>query len=252
MEGKYEVSVTHGDCVALDAQKYKAYKWDGAKIEPPNKEPHALACFISSAKQQITLYCMLYGWEHKDERRGALKQLDQFQERKPDLPTVPFLVSRWGRLRYEYTESIREGVRTLIMMLPKGAGRDALVMLALSPRKKTNKRARRRSNVFSFEAKSGMWRGRILPELEDQLESSRISGSAQMRNPPAVGGNPVHPIRNNERAKKERRSHTGGPPRALDPPAVQPQSTPSFPESSSWTPFFSSWEAITGCGWVGG
>ena len=89
-------------------------------------------------------------------------------------------------------------------MLPEGAGRDSLVILALCTRKRANKRVWRWPDIFSFESKSGMRRGRILPELEDQLESARISGSAQMRNPPDTGGYTSPPLRNNKRTKREK------------------------------------------------
>ena len=42
-DGTDELSVTLADCFALDAHKYKAFKWGGEKVGPPNREPHTLA-----------------------------------------------------------------------------------------------------------------------------------------------------------------------------------------------------------------
>ena len=189
-DGTDEVSITLADCFALDSQKYRAYKWDGEKLESPNKEPHTMSCFISSAKQQITLFCMLYGWEHKKERKDALKRYERLHERKPDLFTVAFLVECWNRTWFEYTECIREGVRTLIRMSPEGTSRDAFIRLALSPHRKTGTRVWRWPNVFSFTSSSGAWKGRILPEIEEQLEAARINGSALLRHTPTTGDHP--------------------------------------------------------------
>ena len=69
----------------------------------------------------------------------------------------------------------------MVRMLPGGANRDTFVSLALSHCRNIQKRIRRRPNVFSFAAPNGLWRGRILPELEEQLESTRIAGSAGLR-----------------------------------------------------------------------
>merc|ERR1712112_331320 len=107
--------------------------------------------------------------------------MGKLHEKKPELFTVSFLVTCWNRLRFEYTESVREGVRTLLRMLPDGASRDAFIALALAPHKTTRKRIWRWPNIFSFGSRSGLWRGRILPELEEQLESARITGSMRLR-----------------------------------------------------------------------
>ena len=67
-EGAEEVSIILADCFAVDAVKYKAGTWDGTKLEEKKSEPHTMSRFSSSAKQQIKLFCLLYGDEHKEER----------------------------------------------------------------------------------------------------------------------------------------------------------------------------------------
>ena len=69
-----------------------------------------------------------------------MKELQTLYERKPELFTVQFLVNCWNRMWFEHTEAVRDGVRTLIRMLPDGANKDALAMLALSPYQKTQQR----------------------------------------------------------------------------------------------------------------
>ena len=92
-DGSDDLTVTLADSNAIDTQKYKSPKWGGEKLETPNKGPRTLACFKSSSNQQMKLYFMLYGWEHEDERKAALKQLLPFHERKPELFTVSFLAT---------------------------------------------------------------------------------------------------------------------------------------------------------------
>ena len=91
-DGADEISLTLSDCFALDMVRYKAFKRDGEKVENPGKEPHTLACCKSSAKQEIILYCLLFGREHEKERKTALKRLVGFHEKRPELFTVNYLV----------------------------------------------------------------------------------------------------------------------------------------------------------------
>ena len=128
---------------------------------------------------------------------------------------MSFLVGAWNRLCYEYTEAVREGVRTLIRLLPEGATRDSFVALALSPHRGSGKRLWRWPNVFSFSASSGYWRGRLLPEIEEQLETARIMGSSQLRshtipvNDPGTAL-PKETNRRNRKKKEKPRTQTGG------------------------------------------
>lgn len=62
-------------------------------------------------------------------------------------------------MRYEYTEAVREGVRTILRLAPGGAARDAFASLALTPYRDSGKRLRRWPTVFSFSSPSGIWRG---------------------------------------------------------------------------------------------
>ena len=181
-EGGEETSITLADCFAVDAVKYRAGTWDGTRLEEKKSEPHTMSCFISSAKQQIKLFCLLYGEEHREERKNALKKFQKLHEEKPDLFTVAFLVKTWNRMWAEFGEAVREGVRALLRILPEGANREALITLALSPYKRSSKRIWRWPDVFNFESSRGMWCGRILPELEEDLEQSRIKGTRQTLN----------------------------------------------------------------------
>ena len=201
-DGTDEASVALSDCFALDMAKYKAFKWDGEQVESDNKEPHTMARFATSAKHEIFLYRLLFGWEHGKERKPALGRLVGFHEKKPELFTIVFLVGCWNRLWFEFTEAVREGVRILMRLLPDGASREALVALALSPRKSTSKRLWRWPTGFSFSPRPGLWKGRILPELEEQLESARIAGSSYLRAHNATVETPMWEIRGRERKRR--------------------------------------------------
>lgn len=109
-----------------------------------------------------------------------------FRDRKPESHTVQFPAVRWDRLRYEYAEIIREGVRAAIRLLHDGATRDAFASLALTL---SGMHAKDSGDwpMFSFSPAIGMWRGMILPEIEEQLESARISGPASLRNTRPIG-----------------------------------------------------------------
>ena len=56
-DGANEITVTLRDCIALDSVRYRAHRRGGEKIEPAGKEPHAMNCFIPSAKQHIRFFC---------------------------------------------------------------------------------------------------------------------------------------------------------------------------------------------------
>ena len=170
------MSITLADCFSSGAVKYRAGTWGGTKIEEEKSEPRTMACFLSSAKQEIKLFCLLYGDEHKRERQAALKHFKKFHEEKPDLFTAIMLVRTWNRMWAEYGEAVREGIRALLQILPEGASRDALITLALSHYKGSKRRIWRWPNVFSFTSSRGFWMGRIPPELEEDLEQTRIRG----------------------------------------------------------------------------
>ena len=150
------MTITLADCFALDAVKYRAGTWDGTKLEEKKSEPHTMSCFATSAKQQIKLFGLFYGREHKKERLKALKIIIRLHDEKPDLFTVGFLVKTWNRMWAEYGEAIREGIRSLLRILPEGADRNSLVTLALSPYKGSKKRIWRRPNIFDLSSSSGM------------------------------------------------------------------------------------------------
>ena len=110
----------------------------------------------------------------------------------------------------EYGEAIREGIRSLLRILPEGANRDALITLALSPYKGSKRRIWRWPNVFSFASSRGFWLGRVLPEVEEDLEQTRIRGAK----PNPVGGEtprvpPV--IGRRERNRRTGNGKGGGP-----------------------------------------
>ena len=84
-----------------------------------------------------------------------------------------------------------------------------LSRLAINPCRSSGERIWRRSDVFSFSSPNGMWEGRILPESEEQLESSRITGSDALRNAPALAppssDQPLPPTKDGENRKRRRK-----------------------------------------------
>ena len=92
----------------------------------------------------------------------------------------------------------------MIRILPEGATREAFAALAMSPYRNSSKRLWRWPNVFSFSAANGMWKGRILPEVEEHLEATRIQGSAHLRTHSFLFENPTdNPDTGKRRWKKE-------------------------------------------------
>ena len=210
--------MTLADCIALGSTRYKAHVWNGEKIETPGKEPQTMGCFGAAVKQEILLCTMMYGTEHKRERRKAIGELIRSHDRKPELSTVQFSVLVWNRLRYEYTEVIRDGDRAMIRLLPNGSSRDAFVSLALSPFENSRKRLWRWPDVFSFTSPSGMWKGRILPDVEEHKEFARISGSASLRSaPPVVDTSTNIPDAGKRRKKTKKEKERTAPLRAALP-----------------------------------
>ena len=82
--------------------------------------------------------------------------------------------------------------------------------------------------MFSFTASDGMWIGRILPEVEEQLEATRIAGSTHLRTTPSLGdilGQGKDPLkkktkkeREKERRELKNRTETGGLTNGITPP----------------------------------
>ena len=166
----------------------------------------------------MKLFCLLYGEEHREERSNALKHLRKFHDEKPELPTVHFIVEAWDRMWFGYSEAVRGGIRSLLRILPDGSNKEALVSLALSPYGKTGKRVWRWPDVFSFRSRRGMRIGRLLPELGEKLELSRITGAGFNHTGGSGGLNTVSNVvvetnikgngKNNRKGKGNRKSNT--------------------------------------------
>ena len=100
--GDGEVSVTISDCFAPGASR--GITCAAGELEPANKEPHTISCYVSSTKQRIRLYGIPDGSELENERLEASGQLRGFREEKPELSTGSCLVDFWQWLRIEYSE----------------------------------------------------------------------------------------------------------------------------------------------------
>ena len=146
------------------------------RISRPKEKNHAIGYFLSAAKQQVELFCLLYGDEHREGGLTALRHIRKFHDENPELLTIHFIVDSWNRLWFGYSESVRGGIRSSMRILPDSSNPEALASLALSPYGKSGKRVWRWPDVFSSRPRRGMWLGRLLPELEEKLELSRIGG----------------------------------------------------------------------------
>ena len=76
-----------------------------------------MTCFANAVKQNIRLFPLLYGNEHACGRERAMGKLIWLHDQRPELFSVEFLVISWSRICYEYTDSIRAGVRTTARLL---------------------------------------------------------------------------------------------------------------------------------------
>ena len=83
-----------------------------------------------------------------------------------------------------------------------------------------------------------MWRGRILPELEEQLESARITGSVQLM-PSIPPNDPSNPPDKKKKHKKPARTQTGGTPQEQNKGSdiPNPPNTQSPPNSNDGTSY---------------
>ena len=103
--------------------------------------------FIGAAKKRVRLFCLLAGGGDQGERKRPLEKSISPHGQKPDLLTVPHVVSR-NSMRYEYTDAVTEGVRDAIRIAPGETEREAFSSLALSPYRNSGKRLWRRPDVF--------------------------------------------------------------------------------------------------------
>ena len=113
--------ICHGGCIALDSSMCRALRRGGEKIEHTKKEPRTVSRIIAAAIQHIPLYCLLFAQEHQRDREKDLGKLIWLHGQKHELFFDDPLVACWGRMCYEYTEAMREDVRTMTRMLPEGA-----------------------------------------------------------------------------------------------------------------------------------
>ena len=70
---------------------YDAFVPDAKKLEARAKLPITLGRFQRCAKQHTTLFCLIYGEQHRKERLDALETMVSLGETQPELPHVGFL-----------------------------------------------------------------------------------------------------------------------------------------------------------------
>ena len=215
--------ITPSDSFASGAVKYKDGTCDGAKLADKKSEPRTMSCFVTSAEQQIKLFHHLYGNGRKKGRIGTIMKFVKLREAKPVLFAVNFIVSTWNRIRAEFGDAVREGVRALLRVIPEGANSDALATLALSPQKRSQHRIWRWPNVISFSSSLGMWQCRILPELEGDSDHARIRSAKMGEMASDIHILPPIENRRNRRPVRERNGNGGNMPLA---PPIANVSTP--------------------------
>ena len=114
-----------------------------------------------STKQKIRLYHLLSGGEHVKERRRALSNQRWSRDGRPGSPKRRIFAHLVERLRCEYAEAAREGVRTVDRMYQERDNRDACTAFSSVTYK-----------VISFNSSTDIWRGRIPPDPEGNLETT--------------------------------------------------------------------------------
>ena len=116
-----------------------------------------------------------------------------FMTKSPNYLRIPFLSFR----RAESVTNTRrrsEKGSDQRYAFSDGTTRESFGALAVSPYRDSGKRLWRWPNVFSVTASNGMWRDGILPEVEEQFETSRIMGSSHLRTGEISGGIPANPF----------------------------------------------------------
>ena len=66
-----------------------------------------LAVWIDQAHREVTTFCLFYGAEHEEERRGALNRLTQLDLEDPNLWSEPEIFALWEELHWDWWESIK-------------------------------------------------------------------------------------------------------------------------------------------------
>ena len=129
----HDDAILLGDCTPHTLGAYEAFVTDGKRSEPHGKIPLTVDRYTRCAKKHIELFCLLYGKEHRKERREALEIMIELHETQPDLFTIAFLCQTWVAMSYSYIAEIRDGARRMIRMLPDVVKKTDLRRKALSP-----------------------------------------------------------------------------------------------------------------------
>ena len=107
----HDDSILLGDCTPSTLYLYESYVSESKKIEARGKAPLAIDRFTRCARPHTELFCLMYGKEHRKERRDTLETMIEIHESQPDLFTIAFLCHAWGAMAYAYISEIKDGTR---------------------------------------------------------------------------------------------------------------------------------------------
>ena len=175
-----EDALVLADCAPLTADAYDAFTPDSKKLEPRGKAPVTIDRLSRCAKQQIELFCMCFGEEHRKERVDALEIMVQLHETQPELFTVQFLNQCWGAMNFRYISEVKDGARRMMRMLHDGARKTDLRRRALTPTS-TGKVVWEFPTVWLMDHDTGYWKTMVLPKLEERV--SRTSWKMILNKP---------------------------------------------------------------------
>ena len=164
----HEDAILLGDCTPYSLDAYESFVADNKKIEPHGKTPLTIDRFTRCAKQHIEIFCLLYGKEHKKERRDALEIMIELHESQPDLFTVSFLCQTWEAMTYAYLAEIKDGTRRMIRMLPDVVKKTDLRRKALSPGP-SGRVLWEYPTTWFMTHPAGYWQASVKPKLEESV-----------------------------------------------------------------------------------
>ena len=157
-----------GDCFTWAQESYDTFAADGEKLEGWGKQPYWLDRFIRAAKQNVELFGLRYGAEHKPGGLGALDVTERLHGSHPDLVTAQTLVRTLDAMNFRYVAEVKEGARRLVRMLPGSVEKVDFLRNALAPMK-SGKPLCGPPSTWLMENESGYWKSCVAPKLEDKV-----------------------------------------------------------------------------------
>ena len=185
----HDDAILLGDCTPFTLDSYESFVADGRKMEPRGKTPLTIDRLTRCAKQHIEIFCLIYGKEHRRERKDALEVMIELHESQPDLFAISFLCQAWGAMTYAYLAEIKDGTRRMIRMLPDVVKKTDLRRKALSPGP-SGRALWEYPTTWLMTHPTGYWQSSVKTKLEERVSRAtwKTILNSGVKEKPRVGG----------------------------------------------------------------